>query len=111
MSCEATPHVGQIGLELVVEFLDGTTGDAIDVSAASQKFIYLTSPSGTTTEHAASLDTTGVDGKIRYNTQAGDLSEDGVWQIQGWAKVGTDEFDGAESNFEVKPSRHATYHA
>lgn len=110
MSCEATPHVGQVGLALVVEFIDSADETAIDVSTSTVRYIYLTSPSGVTTRKTAALDTTGADGKIRYTTASdADLNEPGVWLIQGYVEIASEKFSGAESSFEVNPSRHADY--
>lgn len=108
MSCTPTPHVGDVDVELVAELVD-TAGDAINVATATVRYLYLTSPAEVTTRKTAVNDTTGADGKIRYNTEAGDLSAPGVWKMQGYVEVGTGKFSGAETSFEVKPSRHAIY--
>lgn len=115
MSCDCTPHVGDVDTELVAELVacdpddDSDEGTPIDVSTASVLYIYLTSPAGVTTRKVAVLDTTGTDGKIRYNTVAGDLSAEGIWRMQGYAEVGARKFSGSETTFEVKASRHASY--
>jgi len=108
MSCEVAPKVGDVNTALVAELVkqDGT---ALDVSAATVLYIYLTKPSGTTVQKTAAKDTTGSDGKIRYNTVAGDLDESGVWRMQGYAETPAGKWSGDETTFEVKPSRHASY--
>lgn len=108
MSCTPTPHVGDVGVELVAELVD-TADAAIDVSAATVRYIYLTAPDNTTTRKTAVNDTTGTDGKIRYNTVAGDLTMAGVWKMQGYVELAAGKFSATESSFEVKPSRHSEY--
>lgn len=105
MALDAVPHVGQIGLPLVVHAVDQDGAD-IDLSAATTLTIYLTPPAGATLEKAAVLDTTGADGKFKYTTVAGDLSAAGRWKIQGYFVVGGFSAPTREDAFQVNASRH-----
>lgn len=104
MADEAKIHVGDVGTELVVVFKD-EEGTVIDVSAADDIFLYLTDPDGVIVEVEGVHDTDGVNGKVKYVTEAGDLMSDGSWSIQGWASVGGDEFSALDQPFEVFPAR------
>jgi hypothetical protein len=107
----AYPHIGDVGLELVVEVVawdaDAQEYAPVDISAATIKKIYLTDPSGTTTAKDAEFDTDGTDGLLKYTTQSGDLSRAGRWKIQGFVE-GVSGFSGStlECAFQVNASRH-----
>jgi uncharacterized protein YfaS (alpha-2-macroglobulin family) len=94
-----------VGTALVVQVVD-QTGTPIDVSGASARTIYLTRPDGTVLTKTAVNDTTGADGRIRYTTQAGDISQTGRWRIQAYV-AGVGGFSGStrEASFEVFKSR------
>lgn len=114
MSCTPTPHVGQVNFAVTVQLIEEDENgveSVIDVSAATSKKIYLTSPLNVTTEHNADFRTDGTDGKITMLTVAGTLSLEGVWRVVGWVDLGADEFEGEESTFEVRPSRRSLYQA
>ena len=66
-------------IELTINKSDGT---AYDLSPASTKEIAFESPSGIRTTKAASFVTDGSDGKIKYVTQANDISEAGMWKVR-----------------------------
>lgn len=101
-------NVGAVDVELVVVFVRDDTGAAIDISTASPLQIRLRPPgsSASTLTKTAVVDTTGTDGKARYNTIAGDFSADrvGEWSIQGWATVGTDVIPSGVMKFTLLPS-------
>jgi hypothetical protein len=103
---DAKPHVGSVGLELVV-FAPDQDGDPLDLSGATQLLVYLTRPDGTVLTKTAVLDTDGTDGLFKYVTQSGDLSVKGTWKIQGYV-AGVAGFSGPtrEAPFEVFASRH-----
>lgn len=93
-------HVGDVGVELVLEVVD-CDGSAIDVSAATETLIFLQKPGGTTVQKTAVFDTTGVDGMIKYVTESGDIDEPGVWSIQGKVTIGGSPFGTAIAIFSV----------
>lgn len=76
-------QVDDVGVQLVVQVVD-QSGAVIDVSSATALKIKLGYPDRiTTADKTASLFTDGTDGKIVYATIAGDLSQDGLYYIQG----------------------------
>lgn len=96
-------HKADIGTALVVAMVD-ETGAAIDVSTATTKQIWLgkpNSPDATVLTKTAVNDTTGADGKIKYVTVSGDLSNAGEWSIQGYVVVAGKEWHSVVSKFQV----------
>jgi len=83
--CDTTVHVGTIGFDLIVQFLDCATLAPLDLLAAgiTVSEILLRDPNGVKASHAASFLTDGTDGKIHYVTVAGDLDVPGPWRLQG----------------------------
>jgi hypothetical protein len=77
------PHVNDIGsvLELTVKNCDGT---AVDISAASTMQMKFTKPGGTVLSANGVFTTNGSDGKLRYTTVVGDLSERGTWKCRAY---------------------------
>ena len=78
-----------------------TAGTAIDVSTASTKFIYFKDPSGNKVQKSAAFYTDGSDGIIQYTTQAGDIDEEGTWQVQGYVETSLGKFFTEKSSFKV----------
>lgn len=99
----ADPHVGDVGTELVVVVVDQDL-TVVDVSAATDITIFLKRPGSSTVAMAKTgvLDSTGADGKIRYNTVAGDFTVPGNYKVQGRVTIGSETFHSAESEFYVK---------
>lgn len=107
-------HVGDVGTALVAEIVEWDEEEQayipVDVSDASQILIYLTKPNGntfTTLTKTGVLDTNGINGKVKYVTEAGDLSIKGTWKIQAYV-AGVDGWSGSslEATFQVNSSRH-----
>lgn len=98
-------HKNDVGTELVVAFVD-EAGVAIDITTASPLQIILRKQGATTgTPYTAVIDTVGTTGLAKYVTQkvaaVYDLDTVGDWQIQGYAKIGTDEWYTEISTFKV----------
>lgn len=80
----ASIHYTDIGTELVVAVVD-ESGVAVDISTATTLTIFLKPPAGAALRTKTGvLDTTGVDGLMKYVTVAGDLDPIGEWVIQGY---------------------------
>ncbi len=76
-------QVDDIGVELIVTCLD-QDGNVIDIGAASSLVIKLLYPDETTTKDCtAVLYSDGSDGAMVYVTQANDLSQAGLYTVQG----------------------------
>jgi len=76
-------HVGDIGTVFTLTIKDMNA--IIDISSATTLDLFLRKPSGKTLSRVCALATNGKDGKLKYTTIAGDMDEDGNWEIQ--AKV------------------------
>lgn len=94
-------HVGDVGTIFRVTVLD-EDGVVVDISAALLKRIILAKPDGSKTNYAASLDTDGTDGVMRYATVDGDLSVAGRWKVQGYVELTAGKWHTEIEVFKVK---------
>jgi len=65
-------------LEATLKYSDGT---AIDLTGATVKF-YMAKPDGTVVINATATIVDAVNGKVRYEWQQGDLSEEGRYHAE-----------------------------
>jgi hypothetical protein len=93
-------HKADIGTIFRLTITD-TAGTAIDVSSASVKYIYFEDPSGNKTKETAAFYTDGSDGIIQYTSVAGDIDEEGIWQIQGYVETSDGNFFTEKTTFNV----------
>lgn len=77
----STVSTNNAGLKLIVTA--SNNDKPIDLSDAISLLIYIKKPNGTLLEKQAALLTNGLDGKIYYITQQGDLDISGIYKIQG----------------------------
>ena len=92
-------HKGDIGTQFTVTVQDGTT--VVDISTASTKQLIFKKPGGTILTKRTSVDTDGTDGKMQYVSVDGDLSDDGVWKMQGKVIIGGNTFSTDITSFKV----------
>ena len=92
-------HVGDIGTTLVGTVLDG--GVAVDISSASSIQMILSKPDQTTLTKTASLNSDGLDGKMKYVTIDGDIDQAGNYKIQGKVVLGSATYSSSISTFKV----------
>lgn len=95
-------HVDDIGTNLVVTLSDG--GTAVNLSSATTKQIILLAPDGTKLTKTATFVTDGTDGKIKYATIAGDLTQEGEWKLQAHVTMLTGEWRSDVQTFDVHPN-------
>lgn len=95
-------HQGDIGTVFTVTIIDDTTSAAIDVSTATTKQIIFRKPDKSLLTATATFTTDGSDGKITYSTVSGDLSQPGLWKIQGKVIAPTFTNSTENSTFNVK---------
>lgn len=86
--CQSTDQ----GVTVVVQVLD-SSGDPVNIRAASARHILTMRPSGIAMPVPAALYTNGLDGKMSFDSAAvvpygTGLSEVGVWQVQGKVVIG-----------------------
>lgn len=82
--------------------IEDPPGTPVDVSAASIQEIILTSPSGVKKTKTSVFDGTGVNGKIRYITIAGDMDEVGRWHVRGHVIIPTGDFHSIKGPLYVE---------
>ncbi len=92
-------HKGDIGTQFTVTVQDGTT--VVDISTASTKQLIFKKPGGTILTKSTSFVTDGTDGKMQYVSVDGDLSDDGVWKMQGKVVIGGNTFSTDITSFKV----------
>ena len=79
-------HVGDIGTVIEYTILDDY-GAVVNLASATGLKIKLRSPNRSILNKTAVHSTNGTDGKMRYVTQAGDISTHGDWLVQGWVEL------------------------
>lgn len=81
---------GDWGQVAKITFVDVDSGAAADISGygSSQAMIFI-KPAGGVIEKAATFDTDGTDGVIRYVVEEGLFDAAGSWQVRGQVKSGT----------------------
>ena len=92
-------HKGDIGTQFTVTVQDGTT--VVDISTASTKQLHFKKPGGTILTKSTSFVTDGTDGKMQYVSVDGDLSDDGVWKMQGKVIIVGNTFSTDITSFKV----------
>tara|TARA_Y100000296_G_scaffold84177_1_gene116858 strand:- start:5323 stop:5634 length:312 start_codon:yes stop_codon:yes gene_type:complete len=75
-------HKSDIGTVFKVTIKDSAS--AVDISTATTKQIIFKKPGGGKLTKDAPFFTDGSDGIITYTTVSGDLSEEGMWKLQGY---------------------------
>ena len=76
-------HVNDVGTKFLVTIKDD--GVVVDISTASSITMMFKKPDDEIVNKVGTLYTDGTDGKVYYNTLAGDLDEAGHYKLQ--AKV------------------------
>ncbi len=76
-------HINDVGTRFLATIQDN--GTVVDISSASQIQMIFRRPSDEVFYRTGSLLTSGIDGKVYYDTVSGDLSNVGMHKLQ--AKV------------------------
>lgn len=96
-------QVGDVGTAITVTVVKPGTSTPVDISSATVLHIILGPPgegAAPVTKTAAFV-TNGVDGKMQYVTQAGDLSAAGSWKVQGYFENPAGKWHTAKGKFKV----------
>jgi hypothetical protein len=91
-----TIHVGDVGTDLNARVFEH--GDPVDVSSATVITFKLTAPDKTVKEMAGTFVNNGTDGRLIYETIAGDIDQHGTWYISVYI-----EMTGWSGHSERKP--------
>ena len=93
-------HVDDVGTKFVVTIKDDTA--IINISGATTKDIIFKKPSGTKVTAAASFETDGTDGVLKYITTGPELDETGTYKIQAHVVLSAgNDFHSDISTFKV----------
>jgi len=74
-------HVNDIGTRFLATIKD--SGEVVNISNASVISMNFKKPNDIVIYRSGTLLTNGVDGKVYYDTVAGDLDEPGLYKLQG----------------------------
>ncbi len=78
----ASPTVGIIGMQILVTIKD-QSGNVVDISGSTSRFIYIKDPRNRWSKKTASLVGGGTTGQMAYTTlTAADLPLPGTYQLQ-----------------------------
>lgn len=91
-------QVKNIGLRIIVTVLEDEVAKDIS-SATNKKIILRSSLSQAGKVRTALFVTDGTDGKLYYDTVAGDIDVDGVWKVQTYYEMTT--FKGYTEAVEI----------
>lgn len=98
MACEI--HIGDVGTRFIFTIVD-CDGTVVDVSAVSNVTINFKKPDETLLSVVGTLLTDGTDGKVYYDTIAGDINQAGYWKVQGKVTFPTGTFYSDIHKFQV----------
>jgi len=94
-------QVDDIGVVLLIQMLKQSDGTPLDISTASDLKIIYSWPDGTRFTKDALIYTDGLDGKLYYITEDGDLPLAGFYSIQGKVTVDSGVLYGEVNQFNV----------
>ncbi len=98
-------HLNDIGTIFEVTLSD-ESAVVIDISGATTREIVFVPPSDSVNKKtkAAALTGDGTDGKMQYTTVAGDIDEQGAWQLQAHVVLPSGEWRSTVADFNVFPN-------
>lgn len=95
------PNVQKDDIGTIVELTLQENGTAVDLSSATTLQIIFRKTDGTTVTKTASFSTDGTDGKIRYQSVAGDFNVAGPWRVQARVVMGGKDLKSSVAEFSV----------
>jgi len=98
------PRKNDVGVIIRLTITKSSDSTALDISAASTKTITIKKPGHTSADYTASLTTDGTDGKMQYAVASGVLDEIGLYEVQGYVKIGSTEYSTTIKTFSVEPT-------
>lgn len=93
-------QIDDIKVRLIVTIFEDDA--ALNISTASSKNIIVKKPDGTTSTFTATFLTDGSDGKVYYDTVAGDLDQSGLYKIQGAIIINSGTYKSSIQVFRVE---------
>lgn len=93
-------HLNDIGTSFNVTVYN-ETDTIVNLSGALVTNLLFTQPDNVLITKSGELINDGVSGVMRYVTISGDLSQIGIWQIQGYVELGSSAMYTNVSSFRV----------
>lgn len=93
-------HVNDVGTIIEAQITD-EFGNIVNISTATGLQMLFQLPDGGTFIRTAVLSTDGSDGKMRYVTVTGDLSQAGSWKVQAYVLFSTTSWHSVITTFTV----------
>lgn len=94
-------QIEDVGVALIVQMVRQSDKQPLDISGASSLQIFIGLPNGTRFTKTAQLYNDGLDGKMFYVTEDGDLPISDIYSIQGKVVIGSATLYSAQQNFSV----------
>lgn len=101
-------QVNNVGVILLIQMLNQSDGDPMDISSADNLEIVIGYPDGTISTKTAGLFNDGIDGKFYYTTVEDDLAVVGDCTLQGKVTIGDNVYYGEVSRFSILSNIIAT---
>ncbi|NDD83226.1 hypothetical protein EBZ38_02965 [bacterium] len=92
-------HVNDVGTRFLATIKDN--GEIVNISNASILSMIFKKPSDNVFYRSGTLYTNGADGKVYYDTIAGDLDEPGLYKLQGRVSLPSGTYYTDIYSFEV----------
>lgn len=92
-------HVGDVGTQILVTLVDGST--PVDLSTATTIQYFIKKPDNTIITVNATLYTDGTDGKIYYTTISSTLDQSGYYVLQTYVIIGVNKWKSDLYRFRV----------
>lgn len=103
MTAEAQVHVGDIDTKFEVQILD-QDGLIVSLVGATALTMTFQKPDGTVLTVTATVSTTGLDGKMYYDSISTTLDQDGKWVVQGKVVFSNGLWHTGTKSFYVAPN-------
>jgi hypothetical protein len=97
MACEI--HVDDVGTRFLATIKD--CDEVVNVSGAPYLLFTFKKPDDSSFNRTANIYTNGLDGKIYYDTVAGDLDQAGLYKLQGQVALASGTYYTDIYSFEV----------
>jgi hypothetical protein len=92
-------RVGDINVQMILNIIED--GEPVDLSTVFSTEILIRKPDGVLLTNSANFMTDGTDGRIYYNSVAGDFDQEGIHKIQARITTGAGFYQSQIKNFKV----------
>lgn len=93
--------MGDVGTKFMFTIQDCDTTTPVDISTSTSVEIVFKKADGSTLSVTGAFLTDGTDGKVYYDTSAGDVDQIGYWKVQGKVNFPNGNFYSDIHKFQV----------